>query len=48
MLDEREFNNIDIETRLRVEEELNRRDTRAGRIAEVFADDQRYNATGSK
>ena len=39
MLDNREFNNIDIETRMRVEEELSRRDARAGRIAEVFADD---------
>lgn len=40
ILDNREFNNIDSETRLRVEEELNRRDAREGRIAGVFAEDE--------
>jgi hypothetical protein len=38
-LDNREYADMDFDTRCRVEEELNRRDAREGRIAQVFRDD---------
>ena len=39
-LDDRQYDHMDLDTRLGVEDELNRRDAREGRIAEVFAEDQ--------
>ncbi|TMW61791.1 hypothetical protein Poli38472_010854 [Pythium oligandrum] len=38
-LDDRQYDEMDTDTRLRVEEELNRRDAREGRIAQVFQED---------
>ncbi|GLE05530.1 hypothetical protein PINS_up014553 [Pythium insidiosum] len=38
-LDERDYEDMDADTRRRVEEELNRRDAREGRIAQVFQED---------
>jgi DNA replication licensing factor MCM2 len=40
MLDERNYEDMDVDTRRLVEEELNRRDAREGRIAQVFQEDQ--------
>lgn len=39
-LDDRQFEDIDMDTRRQVEEELNRRDAREGRIAQVLQEDQ--------
>lgn len=39
-LDDRRFDDMDLDTRRLVEEELNRRDAREGRIAQVFQEDQ--------
>uniref|UniRef100_A0AAV1T7K9 DNA replication licensing factor MCM2 n=1 Tax=Peronospora matthiolae TaxID=2874970 RepID=A0AAV1T7K9_9STRA len=41
MLDTKQYGEMDIDTRRAVEDELNRRDAREGRIAQVFADDQK-------
>ncbi|CEG46124.1 dna replication licensing factor [Plasmopara halstedii] len=40
MLDSRQYDDMDIDTRRAVEEELNRRDARQGRIAQAFLEDQ--------
>ncbi|KAL4159315.1 hypothetical protein PRNP1_005077 [Phytophthora ramorum] len=40
MLDGRQFDDMDLDTRRAVEDELNRRDAREGRIAQVLEDDQ--------
>ena len=40
MLDERNYEDMDVDTRRLVEEELNRRDAREGRVAQVFQEDQ--------
>lgn len=39
-LDDRRYDDMDLDTRRLVEEELNRRDAREGRIAQVFQEDQ--------
>uniref|UniRef100_K3WQQ3 DNA replication licensing factor MCM2 n=1 Tax=Globisporangium ultimum (strain ATCC 200006 / CBS 805.95 / DAOM BR144) TaxID=431595 RepID=K3WQQ3_GLOUD len=39
-LDDRRYEDMDMDTRRQVEEELNRRDAREGRIAQVFQEDQ--------
>lgn len=39
-LDDRRYEDMDLDTRRLVEEELNRRDAREGRIAQVFQEDQ--------
>ncbi|RLN86630.1 hypothetical protein BBJ28_00020514 [Nothophytophthora sp. Chile5] len=39
MLDGRQYDDMDLDTRRGVEDELNRRDAREGRIAQVFQDD---------
>jgi hypothetical protein len=40
LLDNRNYDEMDLDTRLRVEEELDRRDAREGRIAQVLQEDQ--------
>lgn len=40
MLDQRQYEDMDVDTRRMVEDELNRRDAREGRIAQVFQEDQ--------
>lgn len=40
MLDTRQYDDIDADTRRMVEEELDRRDAREGRVAQVFQEDQ--------
>ncbi|KAF1780150.1 Mini-chromosome maintenance protein [Phytophthora cactorum] len=40
MLDTRQYEDMDLDTRRAVEDELNRRDAREGRIAQVFQEDQ--------
>lgn len=40
VLDDRRYDDMDMDTRRLVEEELNRRDAREGRIAQVFQEDQ--------
>ncbi|KAG7389509.1 MCM DNA helicase complex subunit [Phytophthora boehmeriae] len=40
MLDARQYEDMDLDTRRAVEDELNRRDAREGRIAQVFQEDQ--------
>lgn len=39
-LDDRRYEDMDLDTRRLVEDELNRRDAREGRIAQVFQEDQ--------
>lgn len=40
MLDTRQYADMDVDTRRMVEDELDRRDAREGRIAQVFQEDQ--------